>query len=213
MSFPLKLRGKSAWVWEHRPSDLMAEATGSLPLVGTPGDENHPLRPNHQDARPLAARILTTPLLLLGVLAACFIGLGVRQAWSDAPTYDEPVYLSAGVTALVEHDLRLNPEHPPLGKVLAAIPVLADQPIVPKGRAWTSANEAAYAVSFRSEHDLRLNPEHPPLGKVLAAIPVLADQPIVPKGRAWTSANEAAYAVSFTQVQEHAGKLHGEVFL
>jgi 4-amino-4-deoxy-L-arabinose transferase-like glycosyltransferase len=98
------------------------------------------------------------------VLAACFIGLGVRQAWSDAPTYDEPVYLSVGVTALVEHDLRLNPEHPPLGKVLAAIPVLADQPIVPKGRAWTSVNEAAYAVSF-------------------------------------------------TQVQEHAGKLHGELFL
>jgi len=164
MPFPLKLRGIGAWVWEHRPSDLMAEATGNLPLVATPGDENHPLRPNHRDGRSRAARILTTPLLLLGVLAACFIGLGVRQAWSDAPTYDEPVYLSSGVTALVEHDLRLNPEHPPLGKVLAAIPVLVEQPIVPKGRAWTSADEAAYAVSF-------------------------------------------------TQVQEHAGKLHGELFL
>ena len=55
-------------------------------------------------------------------MAAGFLGLGLRQAWTDAPTYDEPIYLSAGVTSLLGHDLRLNPEHPPLAKALAALP-------------------------------------------------------------------------------------------
>ncbi|MGO9028425.1 MAG: glycosyltransferase family 39 protein [Acidimicrobiales bacterium] len=93
-------------------------------------------------------RLVGGPLVVLSVVAACFLGLGLRQAWTDAPTFDEPVYLSAGVTALVHHDLRLNPEHPPLGKVLAALPVLLDHPIVPQGPAWRSSDEAAYAVSF-----------------------------------------------------------------
>jgi hypothetical protein len=95
-----------------------------------------------------AVRLLRRPLLLLAAVAVAFLALGLRQAWSDAPTYDEPIYLSSGVTALTFHDLRLNPEQPPLAKAVAALPVLAARPVVPRGPAWDSADEHAYAVAF-----------------------------------------------------------------
>jgi len=88
------------------------------------------------------------PLMVVAVVAVVFLGIGLRQAWVDAPTYDEPVYVSAGVTALVHHDLRLNPEHPPLAKVVAALPVLLAHPVVPEGAAWRHADEYTYAVVF-----------------------------------------------------------------
>jgi 4-amino-4-deoxy-L-arabinose transferase-like glycosyltransferase len=82
------------------------------------------------------------------VVAAAFLGLGLRQAWTDAPTFDETIYLSAGVTSLDLHDLRLNPEHPPLAKALAAVPVLFDHPVIPHGPNWVHNHESAYATDF-----------------------------------------------------------------
>ena len=59
------------------------------------------------------------PLLILMVLAAGFLALGLAEARSDSPTYDEPVYVSAGLAAILHHDVTYNDEHPPLPKVLA----------------------------------------------------------------------------------------------
>ena len=61
---------------------------------------------------------------MLALLAAGFLALGVAEARADAPTFDEPVYVSAGLAALLHHDVTLNDEHPPLPKVLAVLPVL-----------------------------------------------------------------------------------------
>ncbi|WP_207946388.1 phospholipid carrier-dependent glycosyltransferase [Actinomadura sp. 7K507] len=59
---------------------------------------------------------------LLAQMAAAMLATAVRQS----PTIDEPVYVGTGVVYLYEHDLRHNPEHPPLGKLLiAAGPALA----------------------------------------------------------------------------------------
>jgi 4-amino-4-deoxy-L-arabinose transferase-like glycosyltransferase len=85
---------------------------------------------------------------LLAVVAAAFVGLGLRQAWTDSPTFDETIYLSAGVTSLDLHDLRLNPEHPPLAKALAAVPVLFDHPVIPRGPGWQHNHESLYATDF-----------------------------------------------------------------
>jgi hypothetical protein len=41
----------------------------------------------------------------------------------DALTTDEPIHLTAGYTYLRFRDARLNPEHPPLLKLLAALPL------------------------------------------------------------------------------------------
>ncbi|WP_217711467.1 glycosyltransferase family 39 protein [Actinomadura sp. NAK00032] len=69
---------------------------------------------------PLPHRVRRLTLLavvvaaLLAQMAAAMVSTAVRQS----PTVDEPVYVGAGVVYLREHDLRYNPEHPPLGKLL-----------------------------------------------------------------------------------------------
>jgi hypothetical protein len=70
------------------------------------------------------------------------------QAVGDSPTIDEPVYVSAGVSALARHDLRLNPQHPPLAKALAALPVLAARPPIPSGQVWRHHRQRPYSRAF-----------------------------------------------------------------
>ncbi|MEU9733072.1 phospholipid carrier-dependent glycosyltransferase [Streptomyces sp. NPDC048002] len=61
--------------------------------------------------------------LLLGQMAVAMVTTAVRQT----PTIDEPVYVGTAASYLHEHRLRLNPEHPPLGKLVVAVGVaLAD---------------------------------------------------------------------------------------
>ncbi|WP_285512762.1 phospholipid carrier-dependent glycosyltransferase [Streptomyces sp. NBRC 14336] len=56
-------------------------------------------------------------------MAVAMVTTAVRQT----PTIDEPVYVGTAVVYLHEHSLRLNPEHPPLGKLVVAAGVaLAD---------------------------------------------------------------------------------------
>jgi 4-amino-4-deoxy-L-arabinose transferase-like glycosyltransferase len=131
-----------------RGADPTGLVPGSVPGVPAEGDVRRPGSHNTDIPRRGLGRLVARPTLLLVVVAATFGGLGLHQAWADSPTYDEPIYLSAGVTALTQHDLRLNPEHPPLAKVIAALPVLLAHPIVPKGPAWVTANESGYASSF-----------------------------------------------------------------
>lgn len=59
---------------------------------------------------------------MLAFFVAQFLVVGLLQAREDAFTFDEPFYAVSGSTALREGDLRINYEHPPLPKVLAAIP-------------------------------------------------------------------------------------------
>ena len=84
---------------------------------------------------------------MLALLAAGFLALGVAEARADAPTFDEPVYVSAGLAALLHHDVTLNDEHPPLPKVLAVLPVLFTHPVVPTdGR--SGHDELRYGARF-----------------------------------------------------------------
>jgi Dolichyl-phosphate-mannose-protein mannosyltransferase len=57
------------------------------------------------------------------ILAAMFV-LGLGSLRGDAPTFDETAHITAGYTYLKFGDDRLNPEHPPLIKDLAALPLL-----------------------------------------------------------------------------------------
>jgi hypothetical protein len=60
-------------------------------------------------------------------------------------------HLSGGVTALTDHQLLLTPEHPPLPRVLAALPVLAEHPVIPHGEAWRRSDSFSYRdVSARA---------------------------------------------------------------
>jgi hypothetical protein len=50
--------------------------------------------------------------------------LGVFSMKDDSATMDEVAHLPAGFSYLTQKDMRLNPEHPPLIKDLAAVPLL-----------------------------------------------------------------------------------------
>ena len=59
------------------------------------------------------------------VLPLVFILLSFKSVQQKSPTYDETVHLFAGYSYLKWGDYRVNPEHPPLVKMLAAAPLLA----------------------------------------------------------------------------------------
>lgn len=82
-------------------------------------------------------------VLVLAVLVGGFV-----QARADSPTYDEPVYVSAGLLALTQHDLAYNAEHPPLPKAIAAIPVLLTPYTLPPGHVDGANDERVYSAAF-----------------------------------------------------------------
>jgi 4-amino-4-deoxy-L-arabinose transferase-like glycosyltransferase len=57
--------------------------------------------------------------------AVIFVVLSIGSVLQKSPTYDETVHLFAGYSYLKWGDYRVNPEHPPLVKMLAAAPLLA----------------------------------------------------------------------------------------
>src|SRR5438477_12249526 len=68
------------------------------------------------------------PRAAAAVIAAAalvaFIALALGDLLTASPTSDETAHLVAGYSYLVTHDYRLNPEHPPLVKMVAALPLL-----------------------------------------------------------------------------------------
>jgi len=87
-------------------------------------------------------------LALVVATTIAFLILGGIEAWRDSATFDEPVYVSSGVAAILHHDLADNAEHPPLFKVLAALPVLLVHPVVPADGHWDVNNERTYSARF-----------------------------------------------------------------
>jgi 4-amino-4-deoxy-L-arabinose transferase-like glycosyltransferase len=85
---------------------------------------------------------------VLGLVSVGYLALGLSEAWTDSPTFDEPVYVSAGVVAVLHHDLTINDEHPPLPKVLASLPVLLVHPVVPGNGTWADNDERSYSARF-----------------------------------------------------------------
>lgn len=63
-----------------------------------------------------------------GILLACcalFLALSVLSLRGKSATFDEPFHLTAGYLHLRHGDFRYNAMHPPLAKMLAALPLLA----------------------------------------------------------------------------------------
>src|SRR5881628_3370455 len=63
--------------------------------------------------------------LVLVIFAVIFSSLAVLSYTRQSATWDEPQHLTAGILALRHHDYRLDPEHPPLLRLWAALPVRA----------------------------------------------------------------------------------------
>ena len=59
-------------------------------------------------------------VLLLALMALLADGAARRES----VTFDEVAHIGAGVSYLQKLDMRMNEEHPPLAKVLAAVPLV-----------------------------------------------------------------------------------------
>jgi Dolichyl-phosphate-mannose-protein mannosyltransferase len=91
-------------------------------------------------------RSRAAPVLLLTLMAVLAGGAALRESF----TIDEVAHIGAGVSYLQKLELRLNPEHPPLPKVLAALPLVvrgtrADY----NGIAWRESRE--FLAAFMGE--------------------------------------------------------------
>src|SRR6266403_2918728 len=67
-------------------------------------------------------RVLVT-LGVVGLLAALVLQLGLSVS-RESPTWDEGDHIFAGYWSLTHKDFGLNPEHPPVVKMLAAAPLM-----------------------------------------------------------------------------------------
>jgi 4-amino-4-deoxy-L-arabinose transferase-like glycosyltransferase len=72
----------------------------------------------------VSARGRVAPLLVGAVVAAVFVALAFTSLRGDSATFDEPAHLSAAWSHLARGDYRMSPDHPPLVKHLAALPLL-----------------------------------------------------------------------------------------
>jgi len=68
-----------------------------------------------------ASRIVLAGVVLLLALMALLADGAVRR---ESATFDEVAHIGAGVSYLQKLDMRMNEEHPPLAKVLAAAPLV-----------------------------------------------------------------------------------------
>jgi hypothetical protein len=88
-------------------------------------------------------------VVLAAAAVALHAGLAVHAMRGSSATFDEGTHLPAGYTHLALGDHRLNPEQPPLAKLLAAAPLLAVRPVMKAdARSWVEARQWEFGRSF-----------------------------------------------------------------
>jgi uncharacterized membrane protein len=60
----------------------------------------------------------------LAAFAVVFIALSVASYTQKSSVWDEPIHLADGYASLVQHDYRIDPEHPPFLRMWAALPLV-----------------------------------------------------------------------------------------
>jgi hypothetical protein len=88
---------------------------------------------------------LAVPLLLAALLLQAVMSMRLLSA-----TFDETTHLPSGYSYLVTGDFRLNPQHPPLIKTLAALPLLSLRPELNlDDPAWTEQPPDEWSFGYR----------------------------------------------------------------
>jgi len=87
--------------------------------------------------------------LFVFVLLAIMAWAQVTSALRETQTWDEGIHLAAGYSYLKTGDFRLNPQHPPLGKIINALPLLLLKPRLPlEDPAWRLPDEVHFGNLF-----------------------------------------------------------------
>ncbi len=98
--------------------------------------------------RPQFQPPLYVDVLLLCVFAAIFLTLNVYSYTQKSATWDEPIHLATGYAALIRHDYRVDPEHPPFLRMWAALPLLAIKNIKLDTTAIDQSNSSQWTSDF-----------------------------------------------------------------
>jgi 4-amino-4-deoxy-L-arabinose transferase-like glycosyltransferase len=80
-------------------------------------------------------RRLWQPKLFVPAVVLLFLVYGLEMfpsARLESQTFDEPAHLYAGYSYWLRSDFGINPEHPPLVKLVASLPLLVDKPGYPE---------------------------------------------------------------------------------
>src|SRR5215510_3181153 len=101
---------------------------------------------------------MTKAPLALNIAAIALIGIFCLQALLAigrlSATSDEPIHLAAGYSYLQTRDFRMNPEHPPLAKLLATLPLLLIQPTLDTtDESWRRGAEVPFSTKFLYGND------------------------------------------------------------
>jgi 4-amino-4-deoxy-L-arabinose transferase-like glycosyltransferase len=84
-----------------------------------------------------------------GLLLAAMGAAQVTSALQETQTWDEGTHLAAGYSYLKTGDFRMNREHPPLFKLLCALPLVALDPKLPlEGAAWREGLQEEFGDTF-----------------------------------------------------------------
>lgn len=85
----------------------------------------------------------------VAALLATMGAVQVSSALQETQTWDEGIYLAAGYSYWKTGDFRMNRDHPPLFKLLFALPLLPVNPSLPTDRqVWDSADHAGFSYQF-----------------------------------------------------------------
>ncbi len=103
-----------------------------------------------------APKAYLLPALLLGLTFAQMLG----SAWNDSATTDELAHIPAGYSYVFLRDYRLNPEHPPLIKDLAALPLIFTEVNFPTNvPSWTDDINGQWAQGATFLYEAGNNPD------------------------------------------------------
>ena len=93
----------------------------------------------------MGSRFYAVVAILLGAMG----WMAVTSVRDESQTWDEAIHLSAGYSYWKTGDYRLNPEHPPLGKLWNAIPLLFGDVPLPLGHpSWQKNQEFEFGLQF-----------------------------------------------------------------
>ncbi|HCP09024.1 MAG TPA: hypothetical protein DIT25_04490 [Candidatus Moranbacteria bacterium] len=62
--------------------------------------------------------------LVVGTILGFMLVVSLLNAWNDSAIFDETAHIGAAYSYVTQQEIRLNPEHPPLIKDLAGLPLL-----------------------------------------------------------------------------------------
>jgi hypothetical protein len=95
-----------------------------------------------------------SPVFLASIALGVFFFLSLSVSWQESTTMDEKAHIPASYTYVHYLDMRLNPEHPPLLKILSGIPLLfLDVTFPTESVEWTEGVNEQWTLGDRFLHE------------------------------------------------------------